>query len=163
MCCESESAEIRNELGQSLLGLQIYPNFAQNSESELLTGRSKRIGSKVDFNVIKDPNMPLGLRSYGGNIWFFSSVIQVLHSLLVFRDYINKLQPSVKGVAMKIKTLFSEIETSSEPVRTSNYVRYLCLQHCEPGMQYDAHECLFQLLVKITPILMNAACLRLIN
>ena len=50
---------------------------------------------------------------------------------------------------MKIKKCFSEIEISSEPVRTSNYVRYLGLQHYEPGMQYDAHECLLQLLVLI--------------
>ena len=33
----------------------------------------------------------------------------------------------------------SEIETSSEPVRTSNYVKYVDLQH-EPGMLYNAHE-----------------------
>ena len=149
-----KSVEISNELGQSLPGLQIYQS---------LTGRSKRISSKVDFNVIRDPNIPLDLKSYGGNVCFFNPVIQVLHSLVVFRDYINKLQPPVKGVAMKIKTHFIEIETSSESVRTSNYVRYLCLQHYERGMQYDAHECLLQLLVKITPILMVTACLRLIN
>ena len=49
---------------------------------------------------------------------------------------------------MKIKH-FSEIETSSEPVSTSNYVRYLVLQHFESAMQYDRHECLLQLLPKI--------------
>ena len=38
-----KSVEISNELGQSLPGLQIDPNFTQNSESESLTGRSKRI------------------------------------------------------------------------------------------------------------------------
>ena len=38
---------------------------------------------------------------------------------------------------MKIKKLFSEKETSSEPVRTSNYMSYLGLQHYEPGIQYD--------------------------
>ena len=38
-----KSVEISIELGQSLPGLQIYPNFAQNSESASLTGRSKRI------------------------------------------------------------------------------------------------------------------------
>ena len=74
-----------------------------------------------------------------------------MYSLPVFRGYINKLRPSVEGVAMKIKKLFSEIENSSEPVRTSNYVRYLGVQHYEPGMQYNAHECLLQLLVKIYP------------
>ena len=36
-------------------------------------------------------------------------------------------------------------------MRTSNHVRYLGLQHYEPGMQYDAHECLLQLLAKIYP------------
>ena len=132
-----KSVEISNELGQSLLGVQIYPNFGQNSESESFAGRSKRISSKVDFSIIRDPNIPLGLVNYGENVCFFNSVIQVLYSLSVFRDYINKLRPPVKGVAMKIKNLFSEIETSSEPVRASNYVRYLGLQH-EPGMQYDA-------------------------
>ena len=40
---------------------------------------------------------------------------------------------------MKIIRLLSEIETSSEPVRTSNYVKYVDLQH-EPGMLYNAHE-----------------------
>ena len=50
---------------------------------------------------------------------------------------------------MKIKKHFSEIETSSEPMGTTNYVRCLGLQHHEPGIQYDAHECLLQLLAKI--------------
>ena len=52
---------------------------------------------------------------------------------------------------MKIRKLFREIGTSNEPVRTSNYVRYLSLQGYELGMQYDAHECLLQLLSKIYP------------
>ena len=157
-----KSVEISNELGQSLLGVQIYPNFGQNSESESFAGRSKRISSKVDFSIIRDPNIPLGLVNYGENVCFFNSVIQVLYSLSVFRDYINKLRPPAKGVAMKIKSLFSEIETSSEPVRTSNYVRYLGRQHYEPRRQYDAHECLLQLLVKISPNI-NDDCMFKIN
>ena len=87
----------------------------------------------------------------------------MLYFLPLFRDYINKLRPPVKGVAIKIKKLFSAIETLREAVRTSDYVRYLGVQHYEPGMQYDAHECLLQLLVKIYPILIMTACLRLIN
>ena len=63
---------------------------------------------------------------------------------------------------MKIKNLFHETETSSEPVRTSNYVRYLSLQHYEPGMQYDVHECLLQLLAKIYPDI-NDDCMFKIN
>ena len=53
-----KSVEISNELGQSLLGVQIYPNFGQNSKSEYFAGKSKRISSKVDFNIIRDPNIP---------------------------------------------------------------------------------------------------------
>ena len=61
---------------------------------------------------------------------------------------------------MKIKKLVNEIEALSEPVKTSNY---LGLQQYELGMQYDAHECLLQLLAKIYPILTMTLCLRLIN
>ena len=86
-----KSVEISNELGQSLLRMQIYPNFGQNSESESFAGRSKRIRSKVDFNIIRHPNIPLGLVSYGENVCIFNSVIQVLYSVSVFRDYIDKL------------------------------------------------------------------------
>ena len=81
-----KSVEISNELGQSLPGVQIYPNFTQNSESESLAGRSTRISSKVDFNFTRDPSIPLGLINYGENVCFFNSVIQVFYSLQVFRD-----------------------------------------------------------------------------
>ena len=72
-----ESVEISNELGQSLPGVQIYPNFAQNSESASLTGRSKRIRIKLGFNILKrDPNISLGLINYGEMVCFFNFVIQ---------------------------------------------------------------------------------------
>ena len=61
-----KSDEINNKLGQNLSRLQIYLNFAQNSESESLAERSKRISRKVDFNIIRDPNILLILISYGG-------------------------------------------------------------------------------------------------
>ena len=104
-----KSDEISNGLGQRLPGLHIYPNFAQNSESESLVKRSKRISSKIDFDVIRDPNIPLGLINYEENICFFNFVIQVLYSSPVFRGCINKLRPPVTGVPMKIKKLFSEL------------------------------------------------------
>ena len=84
-----KSVEISNEPGQSLPGLQIYANFAQNSESESRAEKSRRISSKVDVNVIRDPNIPLGFINYGENIYFLNCVIQVLYSLPVFRDYIT--------------------------------------------------------------------------
>ena len=71
-----------------------------------------------------------------------------MYSLPAFRDYINKLQPPVKEVTMEIRKLLSEIATSSEPLRISNYERYLGLHLYELGMQYDSHECLLQLLTK---------------
>ena len=108
MCCECKKGWISNELSQSSPGVQIYPNLSQNSEFESLAGRSKRISSKVHFNVTRDPNISLGLKNYGENVCFFNSVIRVLYSSPVFRDYINRLRPLVKVVAMKIKIIFGE-------------------------------------------------------
>ena len=45
--------------------------------------------------------------NYEENVCFFNSVIQVLYLLPVCRDYINKSQPPVKEVAMKIRKLSS--------------------------------------------------------
>ena len=58
-------------------------------------------------------------------------------------------------MAIEIKKL---LDSSSESVQTSNYVRYLCLQYYEPGMQYDAHECMLQLLAKTYPAI-NDGCI----
>ena len=77
--------EISDEPGQNLSGWQIYPSTESPKES------SKRISEKVDFNVVKDPNIPLGLINYGENVCFFNSVIQVLYCLPLFRDCMNKL------------------------------------------------------------------------
>ena len=137
--------EISDEPGKNLSGQQIYPSTESPKES------SKRISEKLNFNVLREPNIPLGLINYGENVCFFNSVIQVSNFLPLFKDYMNKLGSLVKGVAMKIRKHFRVIETSNEPVRTSNYVRYLSLKGYEPGMQYDAHECLLQLLAKIYP------------
>ena len=84
------------------------------------------------------------------NVCFLNSVMQELYFLPLLRDYVNQLQLA-EGVAMQIKNLFREIETSKEPVRTSHYVRYLNLLGYESGMQYDVHECLLQLLLNIYP------------
>ena len=60
-----KSYEISNELGQNISGSQIYLNFAQNSESAFLAERSRRVSGKVDFNIIRDPNILLGLINHG--------------------------------------------------------------------------------------------------
>ena len=96
--------EICDELGQSLSGLQIYPSTESPKES------SKRI-SEVDFNTVRDPNIPLDLIKYRESVCFFNCVIQVLYCVPLFRDYMNKLRPSFKALAMKIRKLFRETET----------------------------------------------------
>ena len=77
----------------------------------------------------------------------FCSVMQVLYSLPLFRDYINQLQRA-EGELCKLKIL---LETSKERVKTFHYVRYLNLIDYKSGMQYDAHECLLQLLLNFYP------------
>ena len=49
-----KSVEISNKLGQSLPGLQIYLNFAENIKSEFLAGRSHRISGKVNDYKLND-------------------------------------------------------------------------------------------------------------
>ena len=61
-------------------------------------------------------------------LWRKCLFLQFCHTglvfcLLLFRDYINKLRPPVKGVPMKIRKLFRVIGISNEPVRTLNCVR----------------------------------------
>ena len=143
------------ELGQNLSRWQIYSSTESSGE------RSKRISSNVYFNVVRDLNSPLGVINYGENICFFNPVIQVLYFLPVFRDYIKKFQSPAKGVSLKIRKLFMEIETLNDPLRTSNHVRYLNLQRCEPGIYYDAHESLPKLLAKAYPNINNACMLKI--
>ena len=81
--------EISDELGQNFSGSQIYPSTESPKEG------SKRINEKVDFNVLRDPNISLGLKNYGENVCFFNSVMQVLYCLLLFRDYMSKLGPQI--------------------------------------------------------------------
>ena len=100
-----KNAEISDELGENLSGWQIYRSTESSGES------FERISGKVDFIVVRDPNILLGLINYGKNVCFFNSDIQILFCLPLFRDYINKLRLLVKGVAMKIKKLFRVIET----------------------------------------------------
>ena len=50
-----------------------------------------------------------------------------------------------------IKDLFREIKCSDEPVRNSTYISRIGLHNYVPGIQYDAHECMLQLLTSIYP------------
>ena len=48
---------------------QICPSTEFPKES------SKRFSEKVDFKVVRDLNIPLGLINYGENVCFFNSAI----------------------------------------------------------------------------------------
>ena len=66
-----KNVENSDELDQNLSEWQIYPSTESPRES------SKRISGKVDFNVVRDPNIPWSLINFGENVCFFNSVIQV--------------------------------------------------------------------------------------
>ena len=87
--------EISDTLSQNLSEWQIYASTESPGES------SKRISGKVDFIVVSDLNILLGLINHGENV-------------------------SVKGIALEIRKLFRKIKTSKEPLWTLNYMRYLC-------------------------------------
>ena len=83
----------------------------------------------IEFNTspllitnVRDPNNPLGLINEGVNVCFFNSVVQVLYSLPLFRNYIRQISPS-NSIKRGIKDLFRDIENSNEPVRTSRCVQ----------------------------------------
>ena len=90
-----KNVEISDELGEHLSGWHIYPSTESPGES------FERISGKVGFNVVRDSNIPLVIIKYEENVCFFNSIIQVLYCLPLFRDYISKLRPPFKGVAMK--------------------------------------------------------------
>ena len=112
---------------------------------------SKKVekANDIDFTMISNVretiNRPLGLLNYGDNVCFFNSVIQVLHSIKPFREFVLKTQ-SDGGAILAMKDLFREIDTSKEPIETSRYISRLPLVNYDFGRQYDAHECLIQLL-----------------
>ena len=71
-----KNAEISDELGENLSGWQIYPSTESPGES------FERNNGKVDFNVVRDPNISLGLINYGENVCFYRSCI-VYHYLKI--------------------------------------------------------------------------------
>ena len=72
-----------------------------NSPNSISSGTIKKKhvtdrNAEIDFNIApslitnaRDPNTPLGLRNEAVNVCFFNSVIQVLYSLPMFRNYIH--------------------------------------------------------------------------
>jgi len=104
----------------------------------------------IDFRMSSLNSIPLGLLNRGENVCFFNSIVQVLHSIPGFLTYVQEHAHSNQYV-LKISEMFLEITSSITPVQTSKYVHDLELSNYIFGSQYDAHECLLQILDKIYP------------
>ena len=88
--------------------------------------------------------LPIGLLNIGENVCFFNIVIQDLNSIPSFR--------STSDLEIQaLKRLFLELQISSIAVRAAKYLQVLYLNDYISGQQYDAHECLVQLLQKFYP------------
>ena len=94
---------------------------------------------------MRDRSKPLGLVNAEENVCFFNSVIQLLFSVESFREHIYHLEANDMA-ALSIKNLFREMEFSSNHVKTSLYIDNLQLGDYVFGQQYDAQECLLQVL-----------------
>jgi len=114
------------------------------------TKKQNYCNKSIDFNITPTytNTIPLGLLNRGENVCFFNSIMQVLYALPAFCNYVHELSHSDQYV-MTIKEMFEEIANSNAPVRSSKYIRDLRLHNYVFGSQYDAHECLLQILNKI--------------
>ena len=124
------------------------------------TPKKKKIEEAQNVNFVieaiaRDQTKPLGLINDGENMCFFNSVIQVLYSVQPFQEYVHQMETS-DPAALAIKDIFSEIESSNNPIKTSTYIQNLQLHDYIFCQQYDAQECLLQLVGKIFHIPCNA-------
>ena len=103
----------------------------------------------VDSINTRNISAPLGLKNYPNqNVCFFNSVIQVLFSVESFREHIRQLN-TIDPIVLTIKNLFRQIECSNHSntsIETYLYVQSLELPDYQPGLQFDAHECLIHIL-----------------
>ena len=114
------------------------------------------INSDIDFSIIPVKSQPLGLINRPNeNVCFFNSVIQVFYSIPECHQYIYQLEPTDDAVS-EIKKLFTQIESSTDPISTSVCVQNLGLTDYRFGYQYDAQECMMHLIGKIFPRPLNA-------
>ena len=128
--------------------------------SDLKTISCKDISKKSSKRILFLPTtlssnarIPLGLKNkFKENVCFFNSVVQVLYSIKTFKEYIQ--HSSCGNIATKVITdLFLEISSSVVPVHTYPYIKKMNLIEYHHGEQYDAHECLIQILDKTYPSL----------
>ena len=100
---------------------------------------------KPDYQAGDD--IPIGLPNQVSNVCFFNSVVQMLNSLPTFQNRTLFLDSSYKAVDV-VTNLIREINISEKFVQTFEYLRHIRLRNYVLGIQYDAHECLTQILGK---------------
>jgi len=107
---------------------------------------SEILPSMISDTIVS--NKPVGLKNEGVNVCFFNSIIQVLYSMPEIRSHIRALTCNnryIKG----IKSLFEKMDSKISPVQTSNIVKNLQLENYNFKDQYDAQECLIQILENV--------------
>ena len=101
-----------------------------------------------ELTSIPSPNLckPIGLLN-SNNVCFFNSIVQALNSLSSFRNhFIN-----IEGENI-FKSIFFKMQSRKLPFSLKEYLVGLQLTDFNLGQQYDAHECLIQMLDKLYPI-----------
>ena len=78
-------------------------------------------GSSIDFTLLNDYTIPIGLQNPGVNVCFFNSVIQMLYSLPKFWAYIQNNFHKNDEIAI-INTLVHDIICAYHPVNTYDHV-----------------------------------------
>lgn len=70
-----------------------------------------------------------------------------LFSIRSFCDHVGRIE-SCDTARLVIKDLMEQMTVLNQPIKTVDYVQNLCLIGYQDGQQYDAQECLIQILRK---------------
>ena len=105
-------------------------------------------------------NFPVKLENNGVNICFFNSNLQILYSIFEFHAFIeecsllnpnNNIEDTRYNTVCLLQTIFRAMRDANEPVQTFAFIRQLNLPGYNFGLQYDAEECLTNILDKCFP------------
>ena len=124
--------------------------------------KSNCVIQATSSKCVVERNTPLGLINKS-NVCFFNSVIQVMYSLSDFRDLVLNCvigDNEKSNAVLNMKILFQDIEnatkTDRHSVRTHECVMSLNLIEYTENNQYDAEECLTQIINLVYPQVNNA-------
>ena len=124
-------------------------NLSSSESEEELPSISNRFNKNLE-TISLSPS-PLGLLN-NRNTCFFNSVIQCLFSLSPLRDYFIEATDEDNI----LKKIFLKLMISKAPILLNDYLRDISLTDFSLGQQYDAQECLVQLLEKCYPLNMQS-------